>query len=101
MAFLQQEAPAERHPAKVWLTPLLRGDDVLQAIAADAAAGLLVAGAADPATPPELLERLARPDLHTLVLPGAGHDLEATDPLRSLDLMRDYLEALYAFLDVP
>lgn len=98
-ALLRSGAPAGG-AAKVWLTPLLRQDDVLDTIRQDAAPGLVVAGSADPATPPELVERLERPGLHTLVLKGAGHGLEVEDPLRTLDLMRDYLEALDAFLGV-
>jgi len=97
MAFLLRDA-RDAAAAKVWLTPLLRADDVLHAIAEDPAPGLLVAGGADPATPPELLEGLERPGLHTLVLPGAGHGLEVKEPLPSLDLMRDYLQSLDAFL---
>jgi pimeloyl-ACP methyl ester carboxylesterase len=100
MAALAAHAAAAREAAKVWLTPLLRQDDVLASIVRDAAPGLAVCGGADPATPAELIERLDRPGLHTLVLKGAGHGLEVEDPLRSLDLMRDYLEALDAFLGV-
>ncbi|HGY10414.1 MAG TPA: alpha/beta hydrolase [Oceanithermus profundus] len=99
MAFLMEHA-GRSTAAKVWLTPLLRADDVLHAIQEDASPGLLVAGGADPATPPELLRKLERPGLHLLVLPGAGHGLEVSEPVRTLDLMRDYLEALDAFLDV-
>ncbi|WP_456476941.1 alpha/beta fold hydrolase [Oceanithermus sp.] len=84
---------------KVWLTPLLRSDDVAAALARDAQPGLLVADEADPATPPEALRGLARPGLHTLVLPRAGHDLESEDPLTSLDLLKDYLLALTAFVE--
>jgi len=97
-ALLRGRAPAGG-AAKVWLTPLLRQDDVLEAIREDAAPGLVVVGGADQATPPELAERLERPGLHTLVLKGANHGLEVDDPLRTLELMRDYLEALDAFLE--
>ena len=84
---------------KVWLTPLLRSDDVADALVRDAEPGLLVAGEADPATPPEALRGLTRPGLHTLVLPRAGHDLESEDPLASLELLKDYLLALTAFVE--
>ena len=97
---LLRKLEAESSVAGVWLTPLLRADDVLQAILEDHAPGLLAAGEADPATPPELLERLQRPGLHTLVLPGAGHSLEAGEVLPSLELLRDYLQSLDAFLGV-
>jgi len=97
MAFLRDLEP-EPPVAKVWLTPLLRADDVLRAILEDPAPGLLVAGGADPATPPELLDGLQRAGLHTLVLAGAGHGLEVDETLASLDLLRDYLQSLDAFL---
>ncbi|WP_456480900.1 alpha/beta fold hydrolase [Oceanithermus sp.] len=69
---------------KVWLTPLLRSGDVADALVRDAEPGLLVAGEADPATPPEALRDLARPGLHAQALPRAGHGLESKDPLARL-----------------
>lgn len=97
MAFLRG-LEAEAATAKVWLTPLLRADNVQHAILQDRARALLVAGGADPATPPDLLKSLQRPGLHTLVLPGAGHGLEVAEALPSLDLLRDYIQSLDAFL---
>ncbi|WP_457631180.1 hypothetical protein [Oceanithermus sp.] len=99
MAHLSGASPAFYRLARVWLTPLLASDAVASAIAASKSPELLVAGAADPATPPELLARLERPGRHLLVLPEADHSLETADVFQTLSLLNDYLLALDAFLE--
>lgn len=98
MAHLANRSPSFEKLAKVWLTPLLTADEVMSTIARSKAAELLVAGEADPATPPQLLGELERPGRHLLLLAGADHSLETDDPFTSLGLLKDYLLALDAFL---
>ena len=99
LALLTREHAVAIRAAKVWLTPLLNEPAVTTAIREDDAPGLLVAGAADPITPAEALAELRREGLHLLVLPHADHSLENSDTLRSLDILRDYLLDLSAFLE--
>jgi hypothetical protein len=81
----------------VWLTPLLARPEVVEALRSSSAPTLLVGSPADPTwgegTMPEA------PTIATLELPGLDHSLQVEgDPLASLDVLRNVIEHVGAFL---
>jgi len=90
------QAVAERGLPAVWLTPLLHLPPVADALARAPAPTLLVCGERDGATPADALERI-RTD--AIVIPGADHGLEVSDPLRSIDILRDVVARVAEFAD--
>ena len=89
---------AERGLPAVWLTPLLIRPDVVRALAAASAPGLLVGSLADPSWGDG--ERPANEALEILELDGLDHSLQVEgDPAASLDALRTVTERVGAFLE--
>ena len=81
----------------VWLTPLLKEQDVLAGLRRRSAPALLVGGTADPAWDARVARELEGAEV--LELDGANHTLEIEDdPLASIDALRLLTERVDAFV---
>jgi pimeloyl-ACP methyl ester carboxylesterase len=85
----------------IWLTPLLRQPHLVEAALQQKGPALFIGSPSDPTFDPTQLERIqAAGKGEGLVIPGADHSLEIPgDIFASLEIMRQVLERIQAFLD--
>jgi pimeloyl-ACP methyl ester carboxylesterase len=89
---------ARRSLPAVWLTPLLRNDDVIRALRQSTAPYLLVGGTGDPSSWDGRLARKLSP--HVLEIDGADHGLYVPGPLAaSAAVLGLVVTAVEQFLD--
>ncbi len=88
-------------PLSVWLTPLVKYPPVIQAAQALPAPALYVASRQDPTFDADGWSAvLAAPQAEGLLFDEGNHSLELPgQPLRSLDLLRAFVERLHTFLE--
>jgi pimeloyl-ACP methyl ester carboxylesterase len=80
----------------IWLTPLLRNDDIAVGFEQLSAPALVVGGTADESWDGELARRAGH---EVLELEGANHSLQLEgDPLASIDALRRVVERMDAFV---
>lgn len=97
LASLAAGVVAEREHAAIWLTPLLRRPEVVEALAAGRAPTLLVGGTGDEWWQPGSLP--SRPQLHVAELPGLDHSLQVPgDPDASLRALGEVVAIVTRFL---
>jgi predicted alpha/beta-hydrolase family hydrolase len=92
--------PPARGVRAVWLTPLLRQDDLRRQIRRYAGPSLFAIGTADPHFNPDHLEEVrAATGGEAVVLPGADHGLDVPgDPIASVHAVERVVRALQDFL---
>ncbi len=85
----------------IWLTPLLAQEWLVAAAASSELPGLFVASKTDPTFDAHGLEKIQKQaTAEALLFEGANHSLEISgDVLQSLEIMRQVLQGLRAFLD--
>ena len=85
----------------VWLTPLLAQERLVTAAASSKLPGLFVASKTDPTFDAKGLEHIQKQaTAEALLFEGANHSLEIPgDTLQSLEIMRQVLQGLRAFLE--
>jgi hypothetical protein len=85
----------------IWLTPLLHQQHLVEAALQQKGPALFVGSSSDPTFDPAQLQRIqAAGKGEGLVLSGANHSLETPgDVFASLEIMRQVLEHMQAFLD--
>lgn len=85
----------------IWLTPLLTQERLVAAAATSKLPGLFVGSKADPTFDASGLEKIQKQAIaETLLFEGANHSLEIPgNVLQSLEIMRQVLQGLHAFLD--
>ena len=86
----------------VWLTPVLRNDDVRAQILRGGSRALVAIGTADPFYDPEYLADLqAAAKSEVVIVDGADHSLEvAGDVLQSLQILERVTRAIRAFVSI-
>jgi len=90
-------APLVEGPA-VWLTPLLKRPEIVEALAAASEPTLLVGSPADPSWGEGNLPD--NPLLEVFELPGLDHSLQVSgNPSSSLDVLRDVTRRVTAFFE--
>lgn|GEM_PF-2620391 len=99
--FLNQKQIPQSTPI-VWLTPLVRSQNVFQAINNNPNPSLIIIGTQDQHYHPQTLKTLQkRPNVTSLIIPDATHSLEYRDKskvLNSLQIMENIIKELATFL---
>ena len=97
---LTAESPPVGTVRAVWLTPLLRQDDLRRQIGRYAGPSLFAIGTNDPHHDPAHLDEVrAATGGETVVVPGADHGLDIRgDPVASVRAVEQVVRALQAFL---
>ena len=87
------------HAKVVWLTPLLTDPQAREMIKRIDNASLYVIGSADEVYDGAFVSRLEeKPSARVMVIDGADHSLEVADPVRSIDILKDIVEAIQEFV---
>lgn len=84
----------------IWLTPLLKRDDVFTTLISSRNESLCVIGDEDQHFTNELFDELKKNEkLKSKLIPGANHSLDYTDdPIQSIDLLKDIVSDIDRFL---
>jgi hypothetical protein len=85
----------------IWLTPLFHHPTVLNSALHARGSALFIGGTADPTFAAAALQQLhSIATAQTVAIPGADHSLEIPgEALRSLDVLKEVMAAMAAFLD--